>query len=303
MSTHSPQKILIIVPHPDDETMIRSLISRLVENGNLVSAIYLTQGEGGSDHRWANPHPTHPLSETERLARQALLARTRTAEMAEAAEKYQYDHYYQLDFPDDPLRDPVTGIPSRNAQRFLEAGSPWDLKALKSKLYDLATKVDPDLIVTFFPGQPDSHAHHQAISKLVTELYDEKSLGTHAQALYGFYEFHVVEGIERKIYPNTIQATRLEFAPTLKSTAPNHAGKAYGELGTTGALAHESQNTGVTGEFFKNWDKNPNEILAPIRSGSGTTLLEKAIGILPGVRVFKEGKPVSFCSSLMSGLL
>jgi LmbE family N-acetylglucosaminyl deacetylase len=256
ISQASPQKnILLIFPHPDDETMIRSVIMRLVEAGNSVSAIYLTRGEGGSDRK-GNQTPEQ-------------LAQTRTTELENAAKLYGYKHLYQLKNPDNPLRDPATHIPSRDATQFLNPKGPWDVAQIKNDIEKIARTEQPDIVITFFPDQPGTHAHHRATAALVERQYEDP----------------VVSGASMKV---AVGKQCIEFSPRLLSmpSGPYH-GKAYGEVGTDAALAHVSQLKGDTGKFIKNWKENPSEVLAPIHSPHGLTPLIEALGDVKGMKILE----------------
>lgn len=270
ISFAGPKKsVLLILPHPDDETMIRSVIMRLVEAGDSVSAIYLTRGEGGRDQ-------SNQIS--------AELASTRTAELEHASELYGFKHLYQLKIPDDPLRDPVTQIPSRDASRFLSPDGPWNDAEIKGEIEKIADVEKPEIVITFFPDQPGTHAHHRATAALVDQQYQEHRLGPHVEGVFGFYEDPVVSAAKSKL---PLATERIEFSPLLLSL-PNgpYKGLAYGEVGTQGALAHTSQLKGDTGKFIRNWRTNPPETLTPIHSPSGLRPLLDALGDVKGMKVF-----------------
>jgi LmbE family N-acetylglucosaminyl deacetylase len=267
---HSPKKILLIFAHPDDETMIRSVIMRLVEAGDSVSAVYLTRGEGGRDQ--AN----QPSAE---------LAAIRTAELERAGKLYGYKHLYQLKAPDNPLRDPITQIPSRDASRFLSPDGPWNVAEIKNEIEKIANIEKPEVVITFVPDQPETHAHHRATAALVEQEYNEHRLGPDVEGLFGFYEDSIVSGAKSKL---PLAAERIEFSPLLLSL-PNgpYKGIPYGEVGTKAALAHTSQLKGGTGSFIRNWKTNPPETLTPIHSPHGLRPLLEALGSVKEMKILQ----------------
>jgi LmbE family N-acetylglucosaminyl deacetylase len=269
-----PKKnVLLIFPHPDDETMVRSVIMRLVEAGDTVSAIYLTRGEGGRDQT------NHASAE---------LATTRTAELERAGQLYGYKHLYQLKFPDNPLRDPITQIPSRDVSRFLSPDGPWNVAEIKNEIEKIADVEKPEIVITFFPDQPGTHAHHRATAALVDQQYNEHRLGPNVEGVFGFYEDPVASGAKSKL---PLAADRIEFSPLLLSLSNGpYRGRPYGEVGTKAALAHTSQLKGDTGNFIRNWKTNPPETLAPIHSPHGLLPLLDALGDVKGMKVFRSNK-------------
>jgi LmbE family N-acetylglucosaminyl deacetylase len=264
--------VLIILAHPDDEVFIRSTIARLIENGNEVDAIYLTAGEGGTDRHW-NDTPEYNLSAKEQTAHQNSLRATRTAEVARAAKQYGFRHHYVLGVRDEPLRDPITHIPVRNPEPFLKIGGPWDGEKIRNQI---AETLKPDLVITFYPSQPTTHAHHQATAKIVEQMRKDHLLGKQLKAAFGFYESDVVLHHDSLHYP--LSEKRIEVSPLWISdhAGPNH-GVAYGKIGTVGALEHDSQLKGDTNTLIREWDKNPAEVLAPLTSKDSIEALKAAL--------------------------
>ena len=93
---------------------------------------------------------------------------------------------------------------------------------------------------------------------------------------------------------------RVMLSPKVVSQGdgPNR-GKSYGEIGTQGALAHESQMAGDTEKFLKQWQNNPDEVLAPIIPNMGMKPLLTALGKVEGMVVIEGSVPQTKLSKLM----
>jgi LmbE family N-acetylglucosaminyl deacetylase len=282
------KSVLLVFAHPDDEIMVRSFIARWVENQIAVSAIYLTRGEGGWDHRWGTPPSSSASAQETALQkdqREKKLAAIRGAEMASAAKLYPFAHYQQLSAPDEPLRDPVTRVPTQDASRFLSVAGPWSIEALKKQIEQFSAIVKPDFVVSFYPGQSGTHAHHQAAGMLTRLLYQEHRLGKQVRALYGFYQPEWMHdralGLKRDLH-----SPRIEFLPTLLSTTPGPKFKmAYGEMEKPAVQAHESQRSGETANMMEQWNQNPAEVLSPMDEPETLKPLQESLGPIPGLKI------------------
>ena len=286
----SPEKFLVICAHPDDEVFIRSTLARLIENGNEVHAIYLTAGEGGTDRHWKDT-PEYDLSTKEQAEHQASLRKTRTLETAKASYVYGFTNHLILNVRDEPLRDPVTHIPVRDPEPFLKPGGPWDVNWIRKQISDSLTSYKPDVVLTFFPGQPTTHAHHQATAKIVEQMREDGLFGKQLKTALGFYESDVIIHHETLHYP--LSKSRVEISPLWISDHPGpHLGVAYGKIGTEGALQHDSQLKGDTETLIRQWDKNPAEILAPLTSKDSLNPLLTALHGGKSVQVWKNDQLV-----------
>ncbi|MEE4211373.1 MAG: PIG-L family deacetylase [Parvularcula sp.] len=141
-----PRNILVLAPHPDDETLgCGGLIAAAVEHGVVVKVVFLTNGEA-----------SHPNSVTHPPRR---LARLRQCE-AEAATK-RLGSGVQKCF----LRLPDTGT----------ASLPYPMRGVvRERLKDEARAFDTELILA--PAGNDPHTDHQSAYRWAGELSSDLAI-------------------------------------------------------------------------------------------------------------------------------
>src|SRR5690606_38506439 len=163
----APATVLVIVAHPDDETMIGGLLGRLDERGIRVTLAVVTNGEAGVVVTDIPPHgdlvERPPGARGTGAVRTATdLARTRRAEAQAAARAYGVDELVFLSEIFSPrfVDDAATGVAA------------WDRDALAVGLGDLAGRVGPDVVITLDPGGgAPAHPQHTGLGRWVREFH------------------------------------------------------------------------------------------------------------------------------------
>jgi LmbE family N-acetylglucosaminyl deacetylase len=196
--------------------------------------------------------------------------------MAAAAAAFGFKNLFQMTFPDIPVRDPVTGKPTRDPHFFLKPDGPWPLNEIQKKISAIAVAVAPDMVITFYPGQTDIHAHHQATAEIAKGLYVQHTLGAAAKNIYGFRENVSTEAGDLQARLKLAQQWLL-FSP--KKISPI-TGLSYGQMGSKAELLHKSQMNATTGAFVKNWQQEPDEAFASIDESKDLSALKEALGDL-----------------------
>jgi LmbE family N-acetylglucosaminyl deacetylase len=224
-----PRSVLLVLAHPDDETMMGATLGRLKELGVQVHAVYATQGEGGR----IMAHEGGEWVEVPAPDRDALAAR-RSKELHRALKWFGVRDYRPLAERDDPKRN-ASGTPTRDGKEFLASGT-WDEAFLKDQIRAYAGRVQPDAVFTLLPDNPHVHAHHQAIGMLALDLFHAGGLGARVQQVYGIEE--------RGWYPEaTFAGTRTKIRFETGALAPRF-GMSYAEFSAEGAHQHASQAAG-----------------------------------------------------------
>lgn len=141
--------ILLIVAHPDDETMISSYLARAIfDQGKRVAVIYGTRGDGGGN------------SVGQEQA--AALGAVREIEARRALASLGVMNVWFLGAPDTPGQDVL---------RSLET---WRHGAALEQVVRLVRLTRPEVILTWLPAYVagENHDDHQAAAVLATEAFD-----------------------------------------------------------------------------------------------------------------------------------
>lgn len=177
----SKTRLLVIAPHPDDETvMTGGLIQRVLENQGKVEIIYLTSGDG-SRTTIIQEDKKIDLSPTEFIA----LGETRIEEASKAAGilGVKRDNVFFLGFPDQGL----TKIYNRNFSESDGIGSSITTKVdhvpypetyrpgqayygenLLNDVKEIALNFKPNIVVTGHPR--DNHPDHRISFALIEKI-------------------------------------------------------------------------------------------------------------------------------------
>lgn len=161
----SPQRILVILAHPDDpEFFCGASIARWVKQGHQVSYCLLTQGDKGGSDRSVSPQ---------------LLAETRILEQGAAAARLGVKSVEFLDYPDGYL------VPSLETRKAVT-------RVIRKHRPDILVSCDPENIFpsgTYRINHPDHRAAGQIVVDAVfpaagnpfffPELIDEEGLLPH----------------------------------------------------------------------------------------------------------------------------
>lgn len=273
----SLKRVLLVLAHPDDETMMGGTLGRFKELGVDVRAVYASYGEGGKRVVVRHGKPVE-----EKAPSADWLRHTRRGELARAAAHYGIDAFDVVGVPDAPTRFTDKSGPGETGAQFLARGS-WDVPALERAISQAAVAFRPDIVITLLPENGKIHPHHQAIAQIARRLFAARKLGT-ARQLYG------VE--ESAWYPPATFATNaLEEAEKVRfdtSRETRRKGMTYAAFAARGAAHHRSQMVGYRGEVggeevFVALADGPN-LLAALLSPAGMETRRAAKVRNPGVR-------------------
>ena len=129
-------KVLVIAPHPDDETLCcAGTIMNFVEKGDKVKVVIVTDGRYGS--------PDKELKGTEKLVR------IRREEAMRVFKMLGVEDYEFLNFEDSKV----------NVKS----------KEVEEKLSEILKEYKPDIV--FAPSPFDRHSDHSEIGKIVMKLF------------------------------------------------------------------------------------------------------------------------------------
>ena len=141
--------ILVIVAHPDDETIVGGYLARAIfDEHKRVAAIYGTPGNGGGD--------------SVSNAQAAALGDIRGIEAREALAYYGVMHVWFLGGPDTPGQDVLRSLETWNHGKAL-----WEAVRL-------VRLTRPEVILTWLPDYVagENHGDHQAAGVIATEAFD-----------------------------------------------------------------------------------------------------------------------------------
>ena len=129
------EKVLAIFPHPDDEAVTcGGTLSRLAEQGALVTVLILTRGERG------NPSGRPDQS----------LKTIREGEAKEAAR--------------------ILGVSRLTIAEFPDGGIANERDRARAYLAEVLVQLQPDLVITYDLAGLDGHPDHVACAEILTEL-------------------------------------------------------------------------------------------------------------------------------------
>lgn len=141
--------ILVVVAHPDDETMVTSYLAReIYDHAKRVAVVIGTRGNGGNND--VGPEQA------------ASLADIREIEARQALGSLGITNVWFLGGSDTP---------SQNVLQSLET---WDHGRALSRLIRIVRITRPSVILTFLPefATGENHGDHQASGVLATEAFD-----------------------------------------------------------------------------------------------------------------------------------
>jgi LmbE family N-acetylglucosaminyl deacetylase len=141
--------ILVIVAHPDDETMVTGYLARAIyDEHKRVAAIFGTRGDGGGNAMG--------------YEQAAALGAEREIEARRALASFGVMNVWFLDAPDTPGQDVL---------RSLET---WNHGAALAKAVRLVRLTRPEVILTWLPDYVagENHDDHQASGVIATEAFD-----------------------------------------------------------------------------------------------------------------------------------
>lgn len=178
--------VLLVLAHPDDETMAGGLMGRFLERGFRVVTTVVTNGENGKvvleiprTGDLVEADPGQPGTGTIRTP--ADLARSRQREHLAAQARNGVEATYFLSDPDraDYKDDWDGGVTT------------WDRPRLTRSLRQIAEEVEPDVVITTNPDEGGhNHPQHRGIGDIVREVHREGGFdrGGESPSLYGMRE-------------------------------------------------------------------------------------------------------------------
>lgn len=252
--------VLLVLAHPDDETMLGATLGRLKERSVPVVALYATRGEGGKRVRRQGARLVEEDPDDRWLAGE------RRRELVAAARHFGIARLLLLEQPDQPLADPRTGQPTRDVERFLRSGL-WRLDELRAAIVRLAEQVRPEVVITLRPDCAVVHAHHQAIGRLTLALFEEGRLGSRARQVYGVTEV--------EWYPAASFPARAGAIPVPVDGFSPRLGMSYAAFARQGARLHRTQLVAYQG-----LPHHP-ELLVPLGPAQRPDPLVRLLGLEP----------------------
>ena len=180
------KKVLIVLAHPDDETMFN--LSYFTERGWNMTVVLVTCGENGSvvqgaksdynpkidndvlieespgDKAWLTYPPTGQKISV--IATHQQLAIERRREFIQSLACYGVANVFLLSTPADFSYDDNWDDGIKN----------WDQKRLKKQLTAIARQVAPDIVITLNPDETWGHKQHYGLGRIVAELYNAGAL-------------------------------------------------------------------------------------------------------------------------------
>ncbi len=171
-------RILVIAPHPDDETLCcGGYLQQAVAAGASVGIVWMTAGDSFEIDAIVTERTLRPKG-----AGLEKLGVRRIAEARAAADRLGVPraHQYLLGFPDrdlrvllrnpatTPLRSRYTGVSAVPYAQALHPGSAYTGAALRSNLQEVIERFDPTIVLAAAPR--DRHPDHSASGALAVEL-------------------------------------------------------------------------------------------------------------------------------------
>jgi len=140
--------ILVVVAHPDDETMIGAwLATQILGHERRAAAIFATRGEEGGNAAWPEQHRA--------------LGAVREIEARTALAQLHVSNVWFLQGVDTP------------SQNVLRSLGRWPHGAVLEEMVRLIRLTRPETVVTWLPAPvPEQHGDHQAAGVLATEAFD-----------------------------------------------------------------------------------------------------------------------------------
>jgi LmbE family N-acetylglucosaminyl deacetylase len=140
---------LLVVAHPDDETVIGPYLARLIAEGRKISVVYGTRGDAGGNEQG--------------MEQAASLGLVREIEVRKAlAVSWNIHNVWILGAPDTPGQDVL---------RSLET---WNHGQRLAEVVRIIRLTRPNVILTWLPATVvgENHGDHQAAGVIATEAFD-----------------------------------------------------------------------------------------------------------------------------------
>lgn len=141
--------LLLIVPHPDDETAVGAYLAKAIfDEGKVVSIIYCNRGDGGGN--------------TVGVEQSLSLGAVREIEARKAVAEFGITKVWFLDGRDTPGQDVFRSLQNLKHGASLE------------QIVRLIRLTRPEVILTWLPHfvSGENHGDHQAVGVMTTEAFD-----------------------------------------------------------------------------------------------------------------------------------
>ncbi|THF85108.1 PIG-L family deacetylase [Deinococcus sp. KSM4-11] len=210
---HAGQRVLILSPHPDDETLCcAGMIQRAEAAGATVWITWVTAGDGFEFDAALTQGVLRPQAQNMRA-----LGATRALEARKAAQVLGVpaDHTFILGYPDrglarlttsnyaQPYTAPRTAASAVYVPGALTPGAPYTGEALEADLKRVLDRVKPDLV--FAPAPQDFHTDHRTVANLAMRLMAQRQQENRLRywVVHGGLEWPVPKGLHGEL-PLTI---------------------------------------------------------------------------------------------------
>ncbi|WP_211238284.1 PIG-L deacetylase family protein, partial [Deinococcus pimensis] len=205
VATIPPGRLLVVSPHPDDETLAAAgIIQARHARGGEVYVVFLTSGDGFPwEVMTSRPRSLARAEDYLRLGR----VRMAEARRATAILGVPRDHVFFLGFPDRgltkidtenylaPYRSPYTRVDRVPYDGVVEKDAPYTGRTLARLLGRIMTDVSPDVVLA--PSVRDGHPDHRAASFLATRLASERGARLYYYVVHGGLEWPLPKGLHR----------------------------------------------------------------------------------------------------------
>jgi LmbE family N-acetylglucosaminyl deacetylase len=209
----SGQRLLLLSPHPDDETLCcAGLIQQASAAGAEVFVTWVTPGDGFELDGALVARQVDPTD-----AAMQDLARTRMLEADRAADRLgiPVNRRFKLGYPDGgllplflehyvtPFTSPFTGRAQVYLSGALSPGAAYTGANLERDIGRVMTQVNPDLVL--IPAPEDQHPDHRAVSFVATRIMAERHQVNRLRfwVVHGGLEWPLPKGLHPEL-PQTI---------------------------------------------------------------------------------------------------
>ncbi|MGY2895842.1 PIG-L family deacetylase [Deinococcus sp. UYEF24] len=268
----SGQRVLLLAPHPDDETLCcAGLIQQAVAAGATVHVVWVTPGDG---FELDGALMSRRLDPTD--AAMMELARTRVQEAKTAAKVLglRADQTSFLGYPDGglfalflenyavPFTSPYTGQSSVYLKTAFRPGAAYTGANLEQDLDQVIASFSPDLVLA--PASEDQHPDHRTVSYLATRIMSERRQVDRLRfwVVHGGLEWPLPKGrhpeLPLTIPPRARDLPWRQVALTMTQQQVKHR-----------AIQTYVTQTALLGRFMGAFDRRT-ELLSPGRTASRT---------------------------------
>ena len=191
--------VLIVVAHPDDESLVGGTLARLVAEGNRVAVLCATRGEVGEI---ADPSIATPET----------LGEVREQELRESMRVLGIEDVRFLDYRDSGM----VGTPENDHPDALIQAEPL---ALSMELTALMQEINPDVMITWDASGGYGHPDHIRVHEAATEAFNSYGMrsGRAARLYYMLVPSELFEEMETELSAQGIQTISPEIREQLRA--------------------------------------------------------------------------------------